>query len=125
MKKYRICIPVIILAVLLSACSTIRHVEPMDQGEHRAGLSLGGPLFDNLGFPIPIPNIAVDYQYGLLDNFSLGGAVYITPLIFNLFGMIELDVAYTVFRQNGAVPNIVVGGTFYFLSDFLEFSSGL
>ena len=118
-RRFAATIPIIVL--IFSSCSTIRHAETLDEDEHRVGLSVGGPLFDNLGLPIPMPNVSVDYQYGITDDFSAGGAVYITPIIFGLFGMVELDAALSLLRQNGLVPNLTVNGNIIIVTDFLDF----
>lgn len=120
----------IVILLSLTACSSIRHVKPLDPGEHRVGVSVGGPLFDSLGFPIPIPLLSVDYQYGLTRNLSIGGAYYITPLLFyhrsptfeNISShMLEVDAAFCPIEQNGAIPWIMVHSSNFFITDFTEF----
>ncbi len=118
--KNKACLTTAVLLIisLMAGCSTMRQVKPLALGEHKASLSLGGPLFDSLGVPIPIPVISVDYQYGLTPDLTVGGAFHITPLLFKLFGMWELDALYGLLRQNGAIPGVslFLNGIFY--SDF-------
>ena len=121
MKKYWISAMVLLIFFSLSTCSTTRYVKPLKPGEHRAGLSVGGPLFDNLGFPIPVPNLSLDYQYGLAQNLGVGGGVYLTPIFFGLGGMVELDIAYTVLLQKGLIPNLTFNGVFHFLFSSKDF----
>ena len=65
--------------LMLAGCSTIRQVTPLEQGVHR----VGGPVFTNLGVPIPIPMLSVDYAYGVTDWLTMGAAVHVTPIVFN------------------------------------------
>ena len=99
-------------------CSTVRQVRPLEPGDHSVAMSVGGPLFSDLGFPIPVPVISVDYQYGLLDGLSVGGAFHITPVFFGLFGMIETNVTVGLMDQTGFLPATSLHVNCILLSDF-------
>ncbi len=104
-KGIFILLPVLLLWIM-TGCSSLRQVRPLELGEHKVSLDLGGALFDNLGIPLPMPLVSVDYQYGLTRDITVGGAVHITPIIFGLIGMIELNSLYGVLYQKGAVPGV-------------------
>jgi len=114
----RLALAPVLAVVILAGCSTIRQVTPLAKGEHRLGLGVGGPLFTNLGAPIPMPMLSVDYAYGITDRLTAGAAVHVTPIIFNLCGMGEVFATYGLMTQSGLIPAISVGVDTLLLSDF-------
>jgi hypothetical protein len=102
----------------ISACSTIRQITPLDQGEQRVGLAVGGPLFTDLGVPIPVPEISLDYAYGVTDDITLGAALHVTPAVFGLCGVGEAFGTVGVLDQAGFIPAVSVGLDTVLLSDF-------
>ena len=38
-----------------SGCGTMSAAYPLDEGEHRMGVTFGGPFTTTLGPPIPVP----------------------------------------------------------------------
>jgi hypothetical protein len=102
----------------LAGCSTLRQITPLDKGEQRIGVEVGGPLITSLGFPMLIPMISVDYAYGITDSFTAGAAVHVTPLIFGLEGMGEVFATCGLVRQAGLIPSVSAGLDTILLSDF-------
>lgn len=92
--------------VLLQACGLTREIRPVGQGNFAAGISLGGPMFTNLGAPIPTPIISPYGRYGLLKNLDLDFALDITPA--RAQGL-DVGVGYLFRDQEDAVPAVMGG----------------
>jgi hypothetical protein len=108
------------LAALLAAsgCSTIRQATPLEHGEHRLGVQVGGPLFTDIGVPLPVPLLSLDYGYGVTDSFTAGAALHVTPLLFGLAGMGDVYCAYGLLVQDGFIPSLTTGLDTILLCDF-------
>ena len=50
---------------VLSGCGTLNAARPMDAGQHRVGVTFGGPFTTALGPPIPVPNLIVEGRSGI------------------------------------------------------------
>ena len=107
----------IFIVLINISCSSIRMVRPLQVSEQRINLSMGGPMIDNMGFPMPLPVISMDYQYGLFTNITIGGAFHITPAVFNIFGMFEVDSAFGLLEQSGFIPSLTGQLNFILMSD--------
>ena len=55
-----------VLALTLSACSTMSGARPLARGEHAVGVTVGGALLD-FGGPLPLPNIVVEGAHGVAE----------------------------------------------------------
>ena len=55
----------IFIVTQLFACGALHTARPLDQGEHRAGITMGGAVLTQMGPPIPLPNIVVEGQSGI------------------------------------------------------------
>jgi hypothetical protein len=106
---------------VLQACGLTREVRPVGQGKFAAGVSLGGPVFMNLGAPIPTPVISAYGRYGILQKLDLDFALDITPA--KAQGL-DVGVAYLFRDQNGAIPAVMGGGRAYVFVNGKAFLGG-
>jgi hypothetical protein len=56
-------------------------------------MGLGGPIFKNLGGPIPVPSLPVGARYGVLDGLDV--SAHINPLTFVVGGFVTADAQAT------------------------------
>lgn len=105
------------LTLVLASCATIHSVRPLSQGERQLDASLGGPLVTNLGVPMPIPLVSVNYLYGLTNDVSVGGTAYVTDALFGT-GHIEANGIVGLFNQKGAVPALSLEANLHAITDF-------
>lgn len=103
-------LPPLLAAVALAGCSLTREVRPVGQGNFAAGLSVGGPLFTNLGGAIPTPIASVYGRYGILPKLDLDFALDLTPT--SAQGL-DLGAAYEVLEQTGPAPAMMIGARGY------------
>jgi hypothetical protein len=73
-------------------------------------LSVGGPLFTNLGGAIPTPVASVYGRYGILPKLDLDFALDLTPTTAQ---GLDLGAAYEVLEQKGAAPAMMIGARGY------------
>ncbi len=73
------CISIILFALLFccSACNTARVIKPLEKGETRIAVDLGGPI---VGFPIPMSSISG--AYGISEKLSVFGGFHATTLAY-------------------------------------------
>jgi hypothetical protein len=63
--------------ILLASCNTTRVVKPLEKGETRIAVDLGGPV---VGFPIPMSSISG--AYGISEKLSVFGGFHTTTLAY-------------------------------------------
>jgi len=99
-----------------------RNVRPVGAGKLAVGASLGGPLFTNLGPPIPAPVVSVNARYGLFDKTNLDGGLLLTPAAAQ---GLDLGIGQLVLDQSGGIPAVMVGGRLTFFANALALSGRL
>ncbi len=94
------------LVALLAACSTLHGVRPLGEGGLAVEASLGGPIVELFGAPIPLPITTVGAAYGFTDQWEAHAAIH--PTTAALFGVVMFEVGGTwhPLPQDGARPRI-------------------
>lgn len=112
-KSLVVRIPVIVVLLALggTACSTTRALRPVGEKKFQVGGSLGGPLFTNLGAPIPAPLLNVYGRYGLTDRLTLEAGL--NPTVVRAFG-IDAGASYQLLKNDRFIPRVMVDGLLIF-----------
>lgn len=92
---------------LLEGCSTTRGVRPVGEGKIAAGLSVGGPVFTNLGAPIPTPLTSIYGRYGLDEKTDLDFALHV-PVAASVG--LDAGAGRLLLDQKGLRPAVMAGG---------------
>lgn len=99
--------PVLLLLVLGTGCTTVHGVRPVGDGALRVEGSLGGPLTEVYGAPIPLPFSGLGATWGLDDKTDLHAAWHPSAaLFFNLFGA-DLGASREFLGPEGARPRLM------------------
>jgi hypothetical protein len=106
-----------IMCALLSGCSTVRFVRPIDKGSSAVAVSLGGPITRVAGRYLPLPMLSAGYGYGITDYLSAEAGVHVTSALFGV-AHVDAGVNWTPLRARGAVPGVVVTPGLVLLSNF-------
>ncbi len=108
-------------ALMLSGCFAARGVRPVGEGKVAAGLSVGGPMFTNLGGAIPTPLMTGYARYGLTDKTDLDFGLSL-PVI----GAMGVDVGASrqLLTEVGWRPAVSVGGRLNFWANLYGFTGG-
>lgn len=61
----------LIFIVLLFSCTATRQIRTIGKGNKGMEVTLGGPFFNDLGPPLPMPNLFVGGRYGLLQDLDI------------------------------------------------------
>jgi len=85
--------------LLMHACAPSRFVEPLEYGENAVSVSAGGPIFQNLGYPLPIPMSSITYGRGITPKITSFTSVHVTSLIYKT-PLLELGVLYNIREYN-------------------------
>lgn len=98
-----------LLACLACAggCSATRAVRPVGEGRLGVSVSVGGPLFTNLGPPIALPVPMVSARLGLTDRTEVDVGALVPVL--ELVGF-DVGVAHLLLGQRGARPAVMING---------------
>jgi hypothetical protein len=107
----------------LSGCGTLNAARPMEPGQHRAGVTFGGPFTTTLGPPIPIPNLIVEGRSGLepvagrpLDvNYGLNA----TGIAFGQLGL-HGGASIHLVEGSGKRPSISVTERVHLYNNYLD-----
>ncbi|MEX1001571.1 MAG: hypothetical protein WDZ35_05600 [Crocinitomicaceae bacterium] len=112
----RMCI-ILVAFVCLTACAPSRFVEPLEKKSLAVGASIGGPVIEFAGAPIPLPMSSIEVGYGLDSNLTVHGAWHTTAA---LFGNAQIDagVTYRLLHQQKFRPNLSVSPSFNFIYNF-------
>ncbi len=110
------------LAFILFSCGPSRWIEPLPVGEKEAQVSLGGPVFTNLGAPIPVPLLSMGMAKGNTENLTSYGAFHLTSLIYGnihmeggaLYGMRDYQ------KDSPLAPGLSLGVSVHFATNIDE-----
>jgi len=108
---------------ILSSCTSIKFVKPLNKKQHSASVSLGGPLIKYGTATIPIPFLTADYGYGIDSSLTGFASFNITSALFGNFQM-ELGATKQLWKQNNYLPAISitpVGNIIYRNKDAYKF----
>ncbi|MFC1476710.1 hypothetical protein ACFL5S_01970 [Fibrobacterota bacterium] len=70
-KKLFKCVFLLTFIMLFISCTATRQVRTIGKGNKGMEVTLGGPLFTNLGPPLPMPNFFIGGRYGLLQDLDI------------------------------------------------------
>lgn len=99
-------ISIFTLLLLLWSCAPTRVVAPLEKGEHRGGLGLGGPLIDFEGTK-PVPLLSAYYANGCSEKLTYFVGGNITAGLFkNIF--LDGGVTYGALSPDNWKPGISV-----------------
>lgn len=120
-NKYLLLILSFIL--LLSSCSTVRQIRPLDRGQSAMGLSVGGPITEVGKIYIPLPLLCLSYNRGILDKkLDLETGLQITQI---LYGILHLDIGvnYRPWQSRKWRPGFIVSPKIFLITDFEKLST--
>jgi len=111
-----------LLCVLLvmTGCATFPSARPLEPGAHEVGVSLGGPVLNFNGAPLPIPNITLQGRHGLFKRWDRPfDLTYGLNLIALPFGLLQghVGVSYLLIPQRGAAPALDVATKQFFATN--------
>jgi hypothetical protein len=93
--------------ILLFACNPTRIVQPIPEGEFRAGANFGGSIIKYGSAPIPVPLTSIYGAYGLNNNTTGFASLHTTAL---MYGVLQTDLGVTrqVLAPNKYIPGLSV-----------------
>ena len=96
-----------LVLVLGGACSTTHGIRPVGKGAVSIDASLGGPLTEVFGAPIPLPLTTLGASVGVTDTTDVHAAFHPTGLA--MFNVIAADVGASqqVLSNEGARPRLM------------------
>ncbi len=94
------------LFLLSLACSTVHGVRPLGAGTVAVEGSLGGPITELFGAPVPIPLTTIGVGYGVTDRLDVHGALHPSALALFGIGMADAGASYALVEHDGARPRI-------------------
>ena len=110
--------PLVVVVALLAACSTTRSVRPAGEGNLSAGLSVGGPIFTNLGPAIPVPLTTLWGRYGLNEKTDLDFGLHV-PIVASVG--VDAGASRLLLDQAGLRPAVMAGGRLHLYANPLAF----
>jgi hypothetical protein len=106
-------LPFLPFLLLGAGCAVTRAVAPLERGQGALTASLGGPMFDYGGIPMPAPLASLGYRRGLTDRTGVHGALHVAPLALLGIGGLALGVNTELLSADGARPRLMVDGTLF------------
>ncbi len=113
---------VVLVMVLLvtTGCATFPTARPLEPGAHEIGVTLGGPVLNFSGAPLPIPNINLQARHGLFKRWDRPFDItYGLNLIALPFGLLQghVGVSYLLIPQRGAAPALDIATKQFFATN--------
>jgi len=102
-----------------SSCAPSRFVEPLKKKQLAVGGSLGGPVIDFGGKPVPVPLSSIEVGYGLDSNLTIHSGFHTTALLFGNFQM-DAGITYKFLNQDKFIPNLTVNPGINYIQSFSE-----
>lgn len=101
---------------LLTACSPVTLVKPLQKKQWAASATFGGPLIGFGSAVIPVPYTSLGAAYGVSDNGTVTARLHTTAA---LFGVAQIDAGYLrqLRKQEGRVPGLSAMGQGTFMFD--------
>lgn len=99
--------PLLLALLLCLSCSATRSVRPVGKGRMSTALSVGGPLFVNLGPPLPVPLPVLSARYGVTNRTDVDVGI-ILPIVPTL--ALDAGAATLVLTPTRLRPAIMAGG---------------
>lgn len=106
-RKSLLPLALLAMAIALAACAPSRYVRPLEKDELAISGSLGGPLFENFGAPIPVPFATVSAGYGIGERLTGFAGLNLTSLAFANV-QLDLGVNRLLLEAQGARPGISI-----------------
>ncbi|HET6344858.1 MAG TPA: hypothetical protein VFH51_07985 [Myxococcota bacterium] len=98
---------VAVLALFWGAgCAVTRSIRPVGEGNLAAGVSVGGPIFQNLGAPIPVPLTSAYARLGLDPQTDVDVGLHL-PVV--RAAGIDAGVARLLWLSEGLWPAFMLG----------------
>lgn len=118
MDRIRLYIGLLALTMAM-ACNVTRVVKPLEKSEHSVGAGFGGAGIVYAGAPMPIPNLNVQYAYGLDTGLTLTSGVHITSAA---FGVAHADVGLAIraYENDSSTFGITIAPAMHTLYEFRE-----
>ncbi|HHG85447.1 MAG TPA: hypothetical protein ENJ82_11935 [Bacteroidetes bacterium] len=110
----------LLLALIgMQACAPSRYIRPLEKGEKAISVTLGGPLFTNFGYPMPIPLTTVTGAYGIKEDLTGFAALHPTSAGFGVIQM-DLGISKAFLRPAGWKPGFTASPILGFAADVWE-----
>lgn len=94
------------LLLLTGGCSTVHGIRPIGKGAVSVDASLGGPITQVFGMPIPLPLTTVGATVGATDTTDVHAAVHPTAAAMFGIGAGEVGVSQQFLAPRGARPRL-------------------
>lgn len=109
------------LLLLAGACAPTHAGRTVGRGVLQVEGALGGPFIENLGPPIPVPNLPIGARYGVTDRIDVAAHVNVLPMIMGGFMTLDAGATFGILRHEGRRgPNLASQVGFALLTDFQE-----
>lgn len=91
---------------LAVGCSTTHGIRPIGKGNVGVELSVGGPITEVFGAPIPIPLSTLGATVGVTDTTDVHAAFHPTAALMFAIGAGEIGASQQLFAPKGARPRL-------------------
>lgn len=97
----------LLLLAWLASCAPTRPVRPLQEKELAVTGTLGGSVFTNFGYPLPVPNTSVGAGYGITPRLSAYASAYPTAMAFGVL-QFDLGAVYGILAPHRWRPGVSV-----------------
>ena len=110
----------LLCASVTASCATSHFARPLGRGNVVGQASLGGPIVEVSGAPIPAPILDVGAGYGASDRWDVYARADVTAAAYGDLHLEPGAAFHPIVREAGAVPTVTLAGSAHLLTDFHE-----
>ena len=106
-----------LLCMVTLSCSSFRQVRPLEKGESRISLSVGGPFTKAGNLYIPIPLVSLGYNFGLAEKLDVEVGTNFLALLYGI-AHVDAGVNWRPLRPKHHVPGLIISPRMFLMTDF-------
>lgn len=96
------------IAIVISACSSVQPVRVLEKGSYAVTGSLGGAFIPEKSPAGILPYLTAGGAHGVTEDLTMHGHAHLLLAAFGVAGL-DYGASYRALAQNGSVPEVTVG----------------
>jgi hypothetical protein len=89
----------VLLAAMAAGCAARHGARTAGKGNVEISATVGGPVFHNMGAPIPLPLAHAGAHYGLTDDLDVGGGIHAVAALYGTVG-VDVGARYQLWKRS-------------------------
>jgi len=106
----------LVISLSMIGCGGTQPIRVLEEGRTQASFSLGGPIIELGGAPVPMPYLTVGAMHGFCDNLTLSANAHLLSAALGDVGL-DAGASMRLLKQDGAIPEVTGKAQIYFFDN--------